>query len=134
MATNDSFTVSAKGKTGVVATWSKPDSLSDKAWNERIDGDHSETVTVTCSKAVAKAVNDLAIQQWVIKAQGAARSELDKVNAKAAVQAKVSGYRYGARGTSSPAVVIDAKAAKLTKAQCELLASQGVQIINAPEK
>lgn len=132
MAKNDTFTVAQKGNSGHVVTWLRPDGVDDAEWQKRIAGDHSETVTLKVSKAVAAALNDLAVQQFVIKAQGAARSELN--NGKAAVQAKVNRYQYGARGTSLPSPVFDAKEAGLSLAQCIALEAAGITILNKPAK
>lgn len=132
MATKDSFTVNVAKGTGVSVTWDKPDSLADVTWEQRVSGEHGEKVTVTMSKDVARAINDLAIQQLVIKIQGSARSALPQ--GRAAVQGKVNAYKYGARGSSTPPPTVDAKAAGLSKAQCELLEKQGIVILNMPAK
>lgn len=132
MAKNNTFSVNKAGGTGVVAQWMQPDSIDDKEWQKRIAGDHSETVTLTVSKAVAAGLLDLATQQFVVKCQGAARAGLPN---KAEVQARVDKYCYGARPTAT--VVrpkIDAKEAKLSLAQCIALEAAGVEIVNRPEK
>lgn len=129
MSKMDTFTVSKKDAPGVVANWLRPDSLSDPEWEKRISGDHGEKITVKVSKAVAEALNDLGIQQFVIKAQGAARAGLPN---KATVQEKVNRYQYGARGTSSPSAVVDAKEAGFTLAQCVALEAAGVTVLNKP--
>lgn len=131
MAKNDTFTVSKKDAPGVVATWLRPDSLADAEWEKRIAGDHGEKITVKVSKAVAEAIVDLAVQQFVVKCQGAARTGLPN---KAAVQERVNKYQYGARGGSAPSAVVDAKEAGFSLAQCVALEAAGVTVLNKPAK
>lgn len=91
MAKNDTFSVSNKSHAGYVVTVQKPDSIRDPQWKKMIAGD------------VEEALNELAYQNWVIKAQASGRGELPK--GKAAVQHKVDTYKYGAKGGASAPVV-----------------------------
>lgn len=131
MAIKDTFTVNVSGGQGHVVTWLAPESLDDAQWEKRIAGDHTEKTTLKVSRAVANAINELAKQTLVIKMQGASRGELPK--GKAAVQAKVDGYCYGAKAAPS-APTVDAAELKLNKAQCDALALSGVKVLNAPAK
>jgi hypothetical protein len=123
------FTVSATGKTSVEVSRNLPANLSDKLWNDAVAGDSSETVTLKLPKVVAEAVHELALQQWVVKAQAAARGSLDK--GKATVQAKVNQYKYGARGGSN-VWVIDATEMGLTRQQVDMFVAKGATVVNIP--
>jgi hypothetical protein len=131
MAIKHTFTVAIQGGTGHVAEWMAPESIDDKAWESRIAGDHKERTTISCSKAVAAGLIDLAKQSLVIKMQGAARPET--VKGKAAVQAKVNSYCYGAKAAPTRPTV-DAKEMGLTKVQAEALKAVGVEVLNMPAK
>ncbi len=131
MAIKATFTVNIAGGTGHVVEWAAPESIDDKVWESRIAGDHKDRTTISCSKAVAAGLIDLAKQSLVIKMQGAARSELPK--GKAAVQAKVNTYCYGAKAAPSRPTV-DAKEMGLTKVQAEALKAAGVEVLNMPTK
>lgn len=117
MAKQETFKVSKTGVEPVEVGFSAPESLTDPRWAEL--GVNEE------------AINNLAVQNLVIKIQGVARSELG--NGAAAVQKKVDDYRYGQRASGGGAkrVVLEeaqVKKAKFTPEQLEMLRAAGVSL------
>jgi hypothetical protein len=118
MATQTTFTVKSKDHSGFVVDFNAPDSFDDPRWSEIVAGD---------TKA---AIHELALQQFIVKCQGAARGKLSA--GKAAVQAAATNYKYGARGGSSKPT-IDAGELKLSAAQIAALEASGCVVVNKPE-
>lgn len=118
MAKQTSFSVSKRGVEGVEVSFDAPENISDPRWGE-LGVDEA-------------GINELALQNLIIKVQGGARSRLE--NGKDAVQEYVNNYKYGQRtssgGGSKKAVKVaaaEAKKAKFSPEQIALLRAAGVQ-------
>lgn len=118
MAKDTTFKVSKQGIEPIEVNFAAPESLDDPRWNELVSNPSE--------------INDLAVQNLVIKIQSGARSRLTE--GAEAVQNYVNNYKYGARqstGTRKSAVKLttaDTKQAKFSKEQLEMLRAAGVQI------
>lgn len=119
MAKQTKFKVSKRGVEPIEVSFDAPESLEDPRWGELV------------SKA-GEDVNELAVQNLVIKIQSGARARLEE--GADAVQKYVNEYKYGARvagggGKKKVALAADqVKTAKFSKAQIEMLRAAGVQI------
>lgn len=102
--------------------WDAPENVSDPRWGEVVTNPEED-------------VNELAVQNLIIKIQSGARKELEENGADAA-QAYVNNYKYGARvGGGFKRPVVTASAAKqlaFTPEQIEALKAAGVKFDLAP--
>ncbi len=103
-----SFKVSKRGGDPVEVSKAMPENLDDKLWDDVVSGDTQEQI------------NDLAVQNWIIKCQAGARNRIEA--GPEAVQRFVDGYVYGARGGGSTAPTVSQKEAKAQKFTAEQLA------------
>lgn len=118
----ETFKVSKAGQTAIEVSFDAPENLDDPRWAELVEGD------------VREAQHTLALQNLVIKIQGAARGSFTE--GPEAVQAAVTGYKYGGRrvgggGRKSKSVKMDKKEIKqlkFTPEQIAALQAAGVQI------
>jgi len=110
MAKQVTFSVSKTGKEPIEVTFLAPESLTDPRWKEVVSNPDED-------------INELALQNLVIKIQSGARQRLDQ--GKAAVQAYVDAYKYGARqaGLGSRPVVISTEQVKRVRFSPEQIAA-----------
>lgn len=89
-----SFKVSKRGVEAIEVSIDLPENLNDPLWNGIVSNPDED-------------INDLALQQFVVKAQAGARNHLDR--GAEAVQRFVDGYKYGARsgGGFTPTISTD---------------------------
>jgi hypothetical protein len=119
MAKQTTFKVSKRGVVPIEVTFNAPENLSDPRWSEVVSKPDED-------------VNELAVQNLIIKIQSGARARLD--NGAADVQKFVDEYKYGARtggavGAKKVTLATEqVKQAKFSKAQLEMLRAAGVQI------
>lgn len=111
MATTHEFSVKLSNGKRVELTTSRPSTVSDKAWEEKLSGD------------VEDRINDLAFQNWVIKAQAAIR----KAETREEAEAILARYQYGAGG-SRAATLSAEDAQQFSEEQLAILKAQGVKI------
>lgn len=110
------FKVSKRGQDPIEVSRELPESLDDDLWNEIVAAPEED-------------INELALQNWIVKCQSGARQRLE--SGPEAVQAYVNGYQYGARagGFTAPTVSADeAKKQKFSKEQLEFLRKAGVAV------
>ena len=127
MAKVETFKVSKAGEPAIEASLSLPENLDDPRWSELVEGD------------VREAQHTLALQNFIIKLQGAARGSFS--DGAAAVQTAVEAYRYGGRrapgtGRKAKRVTMDTKAVKklkFTPEQIEALKAAGMSFDEASE-
>lgn len=116
MAKQTTFKVSKTGVEPISVKFDEPENIKDPRWAE-LGIDES-------------GINELAVQNLVIKIQGVARTKLDE-GAKA-VQEAVDGYKYGQRsGGGTRKVVLSSEVvqkAAFTAEQLEALRAAGVTI------
>lgn len=116
MAKQTTFKVSKTGVEPISVKFDEPENIKDPRWAE-LGIDES-------------GINELAVQNLVIKIQGVARTKLDE-GAKA-VQEAVDGYKYGQRsGGGVRKVVLSSEVvqkAAFTPEQLEALRAAGVTI------
>lgn len=82
MAATRTFSVSKKGGPSMEGSWSAPESVDDPRWDEVVSNPEED-------------INELAVQNLIIKIQGGARNRLDQ--GEEAVQAYIDAYVYGQR-------------------------------------
>jgi hypothetical protein len=123
MAKDTTFKVSKTGVEPVKVTFAEPENLNDPRWTE-LGVDQA-------------GINELAVQNLVIKIQGIARGKLG--DGPSAVQAAVDGYKYGQRasggGTKKVSLSTDqVKQAKFTPEQLATLRAAGVVLPGMEEE
>lgn len=115
MSKQITFKVSKRGGPSAEATFDAPESVEDPRWAEVVSNPDED-------------INELAVQNLVIKMQSGARARLDM--GEEAVQAYVNQYKYGARtgGFSAPKISSE-KAEELgfSEEQLAALAAAGVK-------
>lgn len=118
MSKQVSFKVSKRGGASTTCTWDMPESLEDPRWDGVVSKKDED-------------INELAVQNLIIKIQSGARDALEKKGPDAAQQ-YVNSYKFGARtggGFTRPVVKAEqVKALKFSKAQLEALKAAGVNI------
>jgi hypothetical protein len=118
------FSVSKRGGASTTCTWDSPENLQDPRWNDVVSN-------------VEEDVNELAVQNLIIKIQSGARQRLEEEGPTAA-QDYVNEYKYGARtggGFKRPVVAASAvKELRFTKAQIEALKAAGVKFSTEDEE
>lgn len=116
MAKQTKFKVSKTGVEPVTVTFDEPETLTDPRWGELGINEN--------------AINELAVQNLVIKIQGVARTKIS--DGAKAVQEAVDSYRYGQRsGGGGRKVTLSAdtvKQAKFTPEQLAALRAAGVEL------
>lgn len=116
MAKQVTFKVSKTGKAPVVVTFLEPESVDDPRWEE-----------LGVSR---EAINNLAVDSLIIKAQAVGRAVLDE--GPEAVQKAVDNYKYGQRSAGGRRVVElkaeQIKEAKFNEKQLEMLRAAGIKI------
>lgn len=110
-----SFKVSKRGVDPIEVSIDLPENLNDPLWNGIVSNPDED-------------INDLALQQFVVKAQAGARNLLDR--GAEAVQRFVDGYKYGARsGGFTPTISTeDAAAHGFTEEQLAFLRAAGMGV------
>lgn len=118
MAKQTTFSVSKKGTEGVEVSFDAPERIDDPRWAEL--------------GVNAEGINELALQNLIIKIQGGARSRLE--SGRDGVQKYVNEYKYGQRSSTGVTrvapVAVDAaaaKKAKFTPEQIAMLKAAGVK-------
>lgn len=119
MAKQETFKVSKRGVEPTEVTFDQPESLDDPRWNELVSDPKKD-------------INELAVQNLIIKIQSGARARLD--DGAEEVQKYVNEYKYGARqagGGGSRAKKVSlasdqVKKAKFSEAQLAVLRAAGV--------
>jgi hypothetical protein len=119
MAKQINFKVSKKGGPSATVVWDAPENTNDPRWDEVVSKPEED-------------INELAVQNLVIKIQAGARNRLEA--GEAAVQEYVDAYKYGARvgGFTAPSLAAD-KVAELgfTAEQLAALKAAGMKIPGA---
>ena len=122
MAKQVTFKVSKTGKPPVIVNFLEPESVDDPRWEE-----------LGVSR---EAINSLAVDSLIIKAQAVGRAVLDE--GPEAVQRAVDNYKYGQRGGGGGRRIVELKAeqikeAKFNEKQLEMLRAAGIKIEDLAE-
>lgn len=124
MAKQITFSVSKRNGPETTCTFDAPENLEDPRWQQVVSNP-------------AEDINELAVQNLVIKIQAGARNKLEEEGAEAA-QAYVNQYQYGNRsggGFKRPTIAAgQAKELRFTKAQIEALRAAGVKFTEEQEE
>ena len=109
------FKVSKRGIDAIEVSADLPENVNDPLWEGIVSNPDED-------------INDLALQQWVVKAQAGARGHLDK--GIEAVQRFVDSYKYGARsGGFVPSISGDDAAAQgFSEEQLAFLKAAGMAV------
>lgn len=113
MATNHTFGCKLDNGQKVTLSIKRPTTLEDKAWEDLVTGPTDDRI------------NDLAFQNWVIKAQSSIRKARDKAEA----EARLARYRYGVGGAGAVALSEDEiEQGEFNEDQLAILRAAGVKV------
>ena len=126
MPKQSTFKISQKGVQPVTVTFNEPENIPVEAWKQYIPGGDVEA-----------GINELAVQNLVIKMQAGGRRVIG--DGQAAAQTAINEYKYGQRtaGTRMPAAKLSAESVKKGKFSAEQLAmlkAAGVNIEGMEEE